>query len=130
MNTNRNPVGWFEIYVDDMDRAKTFYEATLATTLEPLPSPDSSIEMLSFPMGEETMNHYGAPGALCKMEGSSPGAGGTLVYFGCEDCAIEEGRVSDAGGNVLKSKFAIGDYGFISLIMDTEGNTVGLHSMQ
>ena len=130
MNTNRNPVGWFEIYVDDMDRAKAFYEATLATTLEPLPSDDSSLEMLSFPMDEETMNRYGSPGALCKMEEFSPGAGGTLVYFGCDDCAVEEGRVNDAGGNVLRSKFAIGDYGFISLIMDTEGNTIGLHSMQ
>ncbi len=130
MNTNRNPVGWFEIYVDDMDRAKTFYEEILATTLEPLPSPDSSMEMLSFPIDDETMNHYGAPGALCKMEGFSPGVGGTLVYFGCEDCATEEARVSGVGGSVLKSKFAIGEYGFISLIMDTEGNTVGLHSMQ
>ena len=64
------------------------------------------------------------------MEEFSPGAGGTLVYFGCDDCAVEEGRVNDAGGNVLRSKFAIGDYGFISLIMDTEGNTIGLHSMQ
>ena len=130
MNTNRNPVGWFEIYVNEMDRAKAFYEAILATNLEPLPSPDSSLEMQSFPMNDETMNYYGAPGALCKMEGVSPGAGGTLVYFGCEDCAIVESRVSSAGGSVLKSKFTIGDYGFISLIMDTEGNTVGLHSMQ
>ena len=130
MNTNRNPVGWFEIYVNDMDRAKAFYEVILATNLEPLSSPDSSLEMQSFPMNDETMNHYGAPGALCKMEGFSPGTGGTLVYFGCEDCAVEEGRVSSAGGRVLRSKFTIGDYGFISLIMDTEGNTVGLHSMQ
>jgi predicted enzyme related to lactoylglutathione lyase len=130
MNTKRNPVGWFEIYVVDMDRAKSFYESTLGITLEILPSPDSSLEMLSFPMDDDTMTNYGAPGALCKMEGFTPGAGGTLVYFGCEDCATEEARVSDAGGSVLKSKFAIGDYGFISLIMDTEGNTIGLHSMQ
>ncbi|MFN0129026.1 MAG: VOC family protein [Verrucomicrobiales bacterium] len=130
MSTNRNPVGWFEIYVDDMARAKAFYEATLATTLESLPSPEPSIEMWNFPMGEEAMSQYGAPGALCKMEGCSAGAGGTLIYFSCDDCAIEEARAAKAGGKILKPKFSIGEYGFISILMDTEGNTIGLHSMK
>lgn len=130
MITNRNPVGWFEIYVDDMARAKSFYETTFATTLEWLASPEPSIEMWNFPMDKESMNRYGAPGALCKMEGCSPGAGGTLIYFSCDDCAVEETRAAKAGGNVLKPKFAIGDYGFISILVDTEGNTIGLHSMK
>jgi uncharacterized protein len=80
MNTNRNPVGWFEIYVNDMARAKSFYEEVFAITLDSLPS-DPYIEMWGFPMDGETMNVYGAPGALCKMEGCSPGGGGTLIYF-------------------------------------------------
>jgi len=130
MNINRNPVGWFEIYVDDMNRAKSFYEATLAITLESLPSSEPSIEMWSFPRDEETMNKYGAPGALCKMEGFSAGMGGILIYFSCEDCAIEAARAAKAGGSILKPKFAIGEYGFISIIMDTEGNAIGLHSMK
>ena len=41
----RNPVGWFEIYVDDMERAKSFYEAVLKVKLEKLPGPD--VEMWS-----------------------------------------------------------------------------------
>ncbi|YCM44221.1 VOC family protein [Verrucomicrobiaceae bacterium 227] len=130
MNTKRNPVGWFEIYVDDMARAKAFYEATLAVTLESLPSPEPTIEMWNFPMDEGTMTQYGAPGALCKMEGCSAGAGGTLIYFSCDDCAIEEARAGKAGGTILKSKFAIGEYGFICILMDTEGNTIGLHSQK
>ena len=69
MNTKHNPVGWFEIYVNDMTRAKSFYEKTLTLTLEALPSSDPSIEMSSFPMDETIMDKYGAPGALCKMEG-------------------------------------------------------------
>ena len=73
MNTNRNPVGWFEIYVSDMGRAKAFYETTLATKLDHLSTSDSSLQMLAFPMNDETMSHYGAPGALCKMDGASPG---------------------------------------------------------
>jgi len=30
----------------------------------------------------------------------------------------------------MKDKFAIGKYGFIALVTDTEGNVIGLHSMK
>ena len=63
-----------------------------------------------------------------KMEGCEPGGGGTLVYFSCEDCSVEESRVESSGGKVFKPKFSIGEYGFIALVADTEGNMIGLHS--
>ena len=47
MNTNRNPVGWFEIYVQDMERAKAFYQKTFQVTLERLESP--GLELWSLP---------------------------------------------------------------------------------
>jgi hypothetical protein len=34
-----------------------------------------------------------------------------------------------AGGKVFRDKFSIGQYGF-ALVFDTEGNMIGLHSMQ
>lgn len=34
-----NPVGWFEIYVNDMDRAKQFYQQVFQVTLTKLDSP-------------------------------------------------------------------------------------------
>jgi uncharacterized protein len=77
-----NPVGWFEIYVDDMERAKAFYEGMLEVELQPLGGPD--LEMWSFPMDE---NGPGISGALTRFEGFGPGPGGTVVYFACEDCA-------------------------------------------
>ena len=122
-----NSVGWFEIYVQDLDRAKNFYEKVFDKNLEKLPVAENGpkVEMYSFPMDE---NSYGAPGAICKMEGVSSGNGGTLVYFNCEDCSVEEGRVNEAGGEIQASKFSIGQYGFISIVKDTEGNTIGLHS--
>jgi predicted enzyme related to lactoylglutathione lyase len=70
----------------------------------------------------------GAGGALTTMEGMKPGGGGTLIYFACEDCAVEQARVEPAGGRVLQPKMKIGDYGFISICMDTEGNPIGLYS--
>jgi len=120
-----NPVGWFEIYVQDMERAKRFYEAVLKVTLTKLDSPE--IEMWSFP-GD--MTSYGTPGSLVKMAGFPSGGNSTLVYFSCADCAVEAGRVVGAGGRMQKEKMSIGQYGFIALAYDTEGNMFGLHSMK
>ena len=123
-----NPVGWFEIYVSDMQRAKAFYEAVLGVALEDLGDPTGSqVLMKAFPAD---MEKYGASGALVKMEGMPVGQNSVLVYFSCEDCAIEEGRIASAGGSVETPKFAIGEHGFVSLAIDTEGNMFGLHSMK
>ncbi len=122
---NRNPVGWFEIYVQDMKRAKTFYEHVLGVELIKLESPMPDLEMFAFPMNMEA---GGASGTLAKMDGCPSGGMGTLVYFSCEDCENEASRVETAGGKVCKPKFSIGKYGFIALLMDTEGNMIGLHS--
>ena len=120
-----NPVGWFEIYVQDMPRAKAFYEAVLGGALQNLESP--GIEMWAFPMHD---TETGASGALVKMEGCPSGGNSTVVYFSCANCAVAASRVADSGGQVFKEKFSIGPYGFIALVIDTEGNMIGLHSMQ
>jgi len=125
-----NPVGWFEIYVADLPRARQFYEKVLGVKLESLPNPDASndIEMLSFPMKE---GGAGAAGALAKMKDGPAGGGtSTIVYFSCDDCAVEAGRVAAAGGEVMKEKTSIGPYGFIALVFDTEKNVIGLHSLK
>jgi predicted enzyme related to lactoylglutathione lyase len=120
-----NPVGWFEIYVQDMPRARAFYEAIFDGTLQKLESP--GIEMWAFPMHDTTT---GASGALVKMDGCPSGGNSTLVYFSCNDCAVEASRVAGNGGQVFKEKFSIGPYGFIALVSDPDGNMIGLHSMQ
>jgi predicted enzyme related to lactoylglutathione lyase len=120
-----NPVGWFEIYVQNTSRAKKFYEAVLAIRLEKLESPGS--EMWSFPMQKEGT---GAAGALVKMEGVTSGGSGTIVYFVCDDCAVEASRAKANGGTVMKDKISIGQYGFMALVNDPDGNVVGLHSMR
>ena len=125
-----NPVVWFEIYVQDMARARKFYETVLQCQLETLKSPEGeaqNMQMLSFPGDMTTM---GASGALVKMADGPAGVGGTIVYFSCDDCAVEQARVEKAGGKVFTPKFPIGEYGFCALVTDTEGNMVGLHSMQ
>ena len=83
--------------------------------------------MGSFPVH---VDHMGCTGALVHMPGFESGGNSTLVYFTCKDCASEEQRVVTAGGKIQRSKMAIGEYGFISLAVDTEGNMFGLHSSQ
>ena len=43
----RNPIGWFEIYVQNVERARSFYEKTFQVKLNPMSNP--VIEMLAFP---------------------------------------------------------------------------------
>jgi len=130
MSDNPNPVVWFEIYVQDMQRAKTFYESVFQVKLEGLNTPvsmsGSDMEMYSFPMA---MDRTGAGGALVKMKDVPSGGGGTLVYFSCADCAVEAARAAKNGGKLHREKFSIGEYGYIALVEDTEGNMIGLHSM-
>jgi predicted enzyme related to lactoylglutathione lyase len=125
-----NPVVWFEIYVQDMERARRFYETLFQCRLEPLAPPDGSsagMHMLAFPM---EMERPGAGGMLVQMDGAPSGAGGSMVYFACGDCAVEQSRVEVAGGKVQRAKFSIGPYGHCAIVQDTEGNMIGLHSMQ
>ena len=122
-----NPVVWFEIYVQDMARARRFYEATLKAKLNKLDAPGGDLDMWAFPM---EMSRTGAGGALVRMEGMPSGGNSTLVYFGCEDCAVEARRAAGAGGRIFKDKMSIGPYGHIALVIDTEGNMFGLHSMK
>ena len=77
---------------------------------------------------EDDFVSHGAAGALVKLEHASPGPGGSMVYFTCDDCATELGRVEAAGGSIARPKFPIGEHGFVSLAIDTEGNTIGFHS--
>ena len=127
---NLNTIGWFDIYVDDMKRAAAFYESVLGQTLEKMEDPTGNSQMMSFPGGEESMNRYGALGALVKMEGVGPGVGGTVVYFNSEDCTREESRVVAAGAQILRSRFSIGEFGWVVLCKDTEGNVFGVNSMK
>jgi predicted enzyme related to lactoylglutathione lyase len=116
---------WFELYVQDINRAKAFYESVFQLQLVRLNNPD--LELWAFPM---EMGKWGAGGALVKMEGVNSGGNSTIIYFSCEDCAVESARILAAGGKIQREKWSIGEYGFIALAIDSEGNMIGLHSLK
>lgn len=124
-----NPVGWFEIYVNDLERAQKFYENVFDLKLSELGNPaEDSLKMLAFPADMESRNK--TSGALVKAKDMEAGGNSIIVYFSSKDCNIEEGRVENAGGNIVRSKMSIGEYGFISLVKDSEGNVIGIHSLK
>jgi predicted enzyme related to lactoylglutathione lyase len=123
---NKNAVGWFEIYVNDIARARDFYETVFGVRLERIGGEDPGFQMWAFP---GVVGSPGSSGAIVYMAGVQAGGNSTLVYFNCDDCAVEAGRVLGAGGSIFKPKFSIGQYGFVSLVTDPDGNMFGLHSM-
>lgn len=122
-----NPVSWFEIYVQDMARATKFYESVLAVSLSKLNTPAPGMEMMAFPMD---MQRGGASGALARMDGVPSGGNSILVYFNCKDCAVEAARIEAAGGKLHTPKTSLGEYGFMAMGIDPDGNMFGLHSME
>ena len=122
-----NMVGWFEIPVSDMDRAKTFYETVFQIQIQVMDF--GELKMGWFPsQGAEA---YGSPGTLIKHELYIPSKEGTMVYFMCKDVQNELDRIEGAGGKIFKGKTQISpEYGFMGVFFDTEGNRVALHSME
>ncbi len=122
-----NMVGWFEIPVTNMDRAKAFYEKVfnIKISVHDL----GGLQMGWFP---NRPGKKGATGSLVQHEMYTPSAtDGPLLYFTCPDLAIELGRVNAAEGEILRPKTEIGGgHGFMALVKDTEGNRIALHSLK
>jgi predicted enzyme related to lactoylglutathione lyase len=118
----KNALNWFELFVDDLDRASAFYQRVLGISLR-------RETFQGIPMAVFTTDGGAVGGALVRDPRKTPGAGGALVYLdasGKLDACLD--RVTAAGGTVVTPRTDIGEPGFIALVRDSEGNTVGLHS--
>lgn len=120
---NSNPVGWFDIYVANLERAKNFYEKVFSLKLQDLPIEWGKQSV--FPFNPDNAN---ISGALVEKVDFEPNPNSTVVYFETEDCIAEEARIIQEGGKILQPKTHIGEFGFVSIFIDSEGNTIGLHS--
>jgi uncharacterized protein len=122
---NPNPVGWFEIPVLDMQRARHFYHHVFAVEFELVAMGVDNMAMFPFDHGLA-----GCSGALVQGPDYEPSSNGTMVYFECTDVAPLLAKVSHGGGTVLLGKTSIGEHGFIGVFLDSEGNKVGMHCRQ
>jgi predicted enzyme related to lactoylglutathione lyase len=125
MSEITHAVNWFEIPVSDFARAKAFYEAVLGRPVETMTMGPSTMGFLS-------SDPNGVGGAIVHDENATPSQQGTLVYLnGGDNLAPMLARVEAAGGRIAIPKTEIGNgFGFFAHFVDTEGNKVGLHSMQ
>lgn len=125
MSHKTNSVNWFEIPVNDLSRAKKFYENVLQVELHE--EKMGPMHMAWFP---HEQNATGSGGTLVSGPGYVPSHQGTLVYFTVPSIEDAVARLSAAGGRVLMPKMDIGQWGFISHFEDCEGNRVALHAMK
>ena len=123
----KNAISWFEIPATDLDRAQRFYETIFAVKLNPLDLPN--IKMRMFPI--EDMNGVG--GAIVDSGGfhKPSTTDGPLIYLnGNPDVQQVLDRIEVAGGQIMVPKTEISpEYGYMAVIIDSEGNRIGLHSV-
>jgi predicted enzyme related to lactoylglutathione lyase len=124
-----NMVGWFEIPVLDMNRAKTFYEAVFGIKIQVEQFGETNMGW--FPSSDDP-EARGASGSLVQNPlFYKPSANGVLVYFSSPGIDYELQKVEEAGGVLLQGKTLIReDIGYMALFLDTEGNRIALHSRQ
>lgn len=128
IDSETNILTWFEIPVSNIDRAKTFYETIL--DIEMIKRTDGNDEAAFFPYNPDIVQATSGrvTGVLSKTNKNSPSGDGTLVYINASpDIQIVLDKVEPAGGKIIANKIRI-PAGFIAVIMDTEGNKVGLHA--
>ena len=124
----KNAISWFEIPATDLERATKFYETVFGVTLIPMDLPN--IKMRMFPV-EDQLTQIG--GAVVDSGGfhKPSTTDGPLIYLNSNpDVQQVLDKVEGAGGAVLVPKTEISpDYGFMAVMIDTEGNRIGLHSV-
>ena len=117
-----NPVQWFEIATTNLERAKDFYAKVFNLEFQFIDMPDNKMYMFGAP------DKVGSAGCLVQSPESKPSTDGTIIYFACKDLAIEAGKIEKVGGKLIIPKTDIGEFGFFTQFIDTEGNRIGLHS--
>jgi len=123
----KNAINWFEIPAKNYERAKKFYSEILQLEITDYHMPEKNMKYGMFPYD---MENHGVGGAIVEMEGLNPSIEGSTVYLnGGDNLNNALSKIVDAGGEIVMSKTAIGENGFIAQFVDIEGNRVALHSM-
>lgn len=118
-----NALNWFEIPVNDFERAVRFYSTVLAAELREETMDNIRMAMLPY-------SDPGVGGALVAGAPYQASAEGPVLYLNAgDDLSLPLARVVEAGGTVLMPKTFLGDaIGYIAWFSDCEGNRVALHS--
>jgi predicted enzyme related to lactoylglutathione lyase len=126
MDGSVNIINWFEISVGDIARAKKFYETIFSISMD---EQMEAMGMLMVFFPAENMNGK-VSGGLVQGPMHKPSTEGAKIYFnGNPDLAVALAKVEAAGGKVTMPKTKITDeIGYMAFFIDTEGNSVAMHS--
>ena len=124
----KSAISWFEIPATDLDRATTFYESLFEVTLVPMDMPQ--MRMRVFPVADMMNDISGAIVDSGGFHAPSEHAG-VLIYLNANpDVQLVLDKVEAAGGKIFLPKTEISpEHGYMAVIIDTEGNRIGMHSM-
>lgn len=120
----KNALNWFEIPATDLDRAYNFYNTVLGGHVRKGTFGNGDLVLFDVPFG--TGEAVG--GSIVVRPDLVPTLDGPIIYintFNQIDACL--GRVEAAGGKILVSKMDLGNFGFSAVIIDSEGNKIGLH---
>ena len=123
-----NAISWFEIPATDLPRAQKFYETIFG--IQMIPMDMENIKMRMFPL-DDMLTQIG--GAVVDSGGFHKPSltEGPLIYLnGNPDVQNILNKVEAAGGTIMVPKTQISpEYGYMAVLVDTEGNRIGLHSI-
>ena len=124
----KNPIGWIEIPVSDLDRAEKFYSDYFGFDLQ-RQEEFNGCTMSWFPMD---MDSYGAAATLILGPDYTPSHDGPLLYFTAPGDTVDAGlqKAEEMGIKVVTPKTALGEHGFYAIVEDSEGNRIAIHSMK
>ena len=128
IDSETNILNWFEIPVSDLKRARMFYETIL--DIEMTLRTDGEAEGAFFPYNPNIVQATSGriTGVLSKSNRNSPSSNGTMVYINASpDIQLVLDKVEKAGGRIVVPKTAL-PFGSIAVIIDSEGNRIGLHA--
>ncbi|HFK5585905.1 TPA: VOC family protein [Elizabethkingia anophelis] len=118
-----NPVVYFEIPVNDLQRAVKFYSAIFNFTFEKEIMDGYEMAFFTF---EETKS--GVTGALVKGDIYKPTKNGVILYFKTDSIEDTLKKVLEYGGSILYPKTLNEKFGFaVAEFEDSEGNRIALH---
>lgn len=122
LNATYNRAVWFDIPVEDLERAAVFYRAVLNVQAE-----KQSADGVTF----YVLQHEGGnSGCLIPNKEEISSNAGILLYLNVEN------RIRDAvhqaeehGGKILQRIHSISPHGYRAVVLDSEGNRIALHSV-
>ncbi len=126
-NSRYNRAVWFDIFVNDLERAMAFYRAVLGCAISKEHDQGRTFAVFA--------GLGGNSGRLIPVREAIVAQGvhaqGVLLYLNVE------GRLRDAvtevrrfGGEVLEEVRPMGLHGFRAVVRDSEGNRIALHAPQ